>query len=104
MDVQCMAINSQKEILHSWPHRLGSDTWASAASSKTSASQEGMTMKKKKTSARKAAPTRPKKKTASKKPVARVRDTARDKVDGCDVAVTKATLDHELPAAKGGVN
>jgi len=39
----------------------------------------------------------------SKKPVAPVPDTASDDIDGCDVAVTSATLDHELPATKGGV-
>jgi hypothetical protein len=63
-----------------------------------------MTMKKKKSIAGKTKPTRLKKKAASKKPVARVRDTAREEIDGCDVEVTSATLDHDLPAAKGGVN
>lgn len=62
-------------------------------------------MKKKKTSVRKATAAQPKKKAASKKPVARVRDAARqEEIDGCDVAIAHATLDHELPAAKGGVN
>ena len=60
-------------------------------------------MKNKKTNVRKATPTRPKSKPPSKKPVAPVHDTAKDEIDGCDVAVTNATLDHELPAAKGGV-
>ena len=63
-----------------------------------------MTMKKKKTNAKKATPARAKSKPASKKPVAPVRATAREEIDGCDVAVTSATLDHELPVAKGGVN
>jgi hypothetical protein len=51
----------------------------------------------------KAQPTRHKPKSASRKAVPRARGTAKDDVDGCDVAVTKATLDHDLPAAKGGV-
>lgn len=63
-----------------------------------------MKMKKRKTTAKKAKPTRLKSKPASKKAVARVNRVANDEVDGCDVAVTHATLDHELPAAKGGVN
>jgi len=33
----------------------------------------------------------------------RLRRTIREGIDGCDVTVTNATLDHELPAAKGGV-
>ena len=64
-------------------------------------------MKKKTTTAKKAKPTQVKSKPASKKskkPVAGVRGTARHEADGCDVAVTNATLDHELPAAIGGVN
>ena len=61
-------------------------------------------MKKKKITAKKAKPTRAKSKPASKKPVAPVRGKSKDDIDGCDVAVTTATLDHELPAAKGGVN
>ncbi len=60
-------------------------------------------MKKKVTTVRKATPTRLKSKGASKKPVALVHDAAKGEVDGCDVAVAHATLDHELPAAKGGV-
>ena len=63
-----------------------------------------MTMKKKKTTAKKAKPTRMKSKPASKKAVARVNRVANDELDGCDVAITNETLDHELPAAKGGVN
>lgn len=59
---------------------------------------------KKKTNARKATPTRQKSKPASKKTVAPARNAKREEIDGCDVAVTSATLDHELPVAKGGVN
>jgi hypothetical protein len=50
----------------------------------------------------KAQPARHKRKPASRKPVSRVRDT-KEEIDGCDVAIKKATLDHELPVAKGGV-
>ncbi len=60
-------------------------------------------MKKKQATAKKAKPTKRKIKAASRKPVTPVRGTAGEDVDGCDVAVTNATLDHELPAAKGGV-
>jgi len=60
-------------------------------------------MKKKQTTAKKAKPTKLKIKAASRKPVAPVPRTAGEDVDGCDVAVTSATLDHDLPAAKGGV-
>jgi hypothetical protein len=59
-------------------------------------------MKKKQTTAKKAKPTKLKTKAASRKRVAPVPRTGED-TDGCDVAVTRATLDHELPAAKGGV-
>ena len=58
-------------------------------------------MKKTKT-ARKATTKRVKSQRPPKKSVARVRK-AKEEIDGCDVAVTNATLDHELPAAKGGV-
>ena len=54
-------------------------------------------MKKKKATAKKAKTTKLKIKAVS------VPRTAGEDVDGCDVAVTRATLDHELPAAKGGV-
>lgn len=60
-------------------------------------------MKKTKTIVRKAKTKAFKNKRPSKKPLATVRDTAREEIDGCDVAVTNATLDHELPASKGGV-
>jgi hypothetical protein len=59
-------------------------------------------MKKKQTTTKKAKPTRLKTKAASGKLVAPVLRTG-ENIDGCDVAVTGATLDHELPAAKGGV-
>jgi hypothetical protein len=65
--------------------------------------KEDTTMKKKQTTAKKAKPTKLKIKAASKKPVAPVPRTVGEDIDGCDVAVTNATLDHELPAAKGGV-
>jgi hypothetical protein len=60
-------------------------------------------MKKKKTTGEKAKFTKLKIKAAPRKPAAPVPSTASEDVDGCDVAVTSATLDHELPAAKGGV-
>ena len=60
-------------------------------------------MKKKHTTAEKAKPKKLKMKAASRKPVAPVSRTAMEDIDGCDVAVTSATLDHELPPAKGGV-
>ena len=59
-------------------------------------------MKKTKTIVRKAKTKARKNKRPSKKSLATVRD-AREEIDGCDVAVTNATLDHELPASKGGV-
>jgi hypothetical protein len=59
-------------------------------------------MKKKQSTAKKAKPTKLKMKAASRKPVAPVPRTAGEDVDGCDVAVTHATLDHELPVTKGG--
>ena len=68
-----------------------------------SRSQEDTTMKKKHTTAKKMKPTKLKIKAASRKPVPRVPRTVGEDVDGCDVAVTNATLDHDLPAAKGGV-
>jgi hypothetical protein len=60
-------------------------------------------MKKKQTTAKKARPTKLKIKAAFRKAVAPVPRTAREDVDGCGVTVTSATLDHDLPAAKGGV-
>ena len=60
-------------------------------------------MKKKQTTAKKTKPTKLKIKAASRKPIARVPRTVSEDVDGCAVAVTNATLDHDLPAAKGGV-
>jgi hypothetical protein len=60
-------------------------------------------MKKKRSTAKKAKPTKVKIKARSRKPVAPVPRTAGEDVDGCDVAVTSATLDHDLPAAKGGI-
>ena len=60
-------------------------------------------MKKKQTTAKKARSTKLKIKAASRKPVAPVPRVAGEDVDGCDVDVTSATLDHELPEAKGGV-
>jgi len=60
-------------------------------------------MKKKQTTAKKAKPTKRKIKAASRKPVAPLHRTVSEDIDGCDVAVTNATLDHDLPAAKGGV-
>jgi hypothetical protein len=61
-------------------------------------------MKKKQTTVKKAKPKRPKIRAASKRQVApRPRMVGKD-LDGCDVAVTNATLDHELPAAEGGVD
>jgi hypothetical protein len=58
---------------------------------------------KKQTTAKKTKQTKLKIKAASRKPVARISRTVGEDVDGCDVAVTNATLDHDLPAAKGGV-
>jgi hypothetical protein len=60
-------------------------------------------MNKKQTTVKKAKPKRRKIKAPSRKQVAPVPRTAGKDLDGCDVAVTNATLDHELPAAKGGV-
>ena len=60
-------------------------------------------MKKTKIHARKPRPARQKSKPASRKPVALARGSAREEIDGCDVAVTNATLDHDLPASKGGM-
>lgn len=60
-------------------------------------------MKKKHTTAKKVKRTKRKIKTTSRKTVVRFPRTVGQDVDGCDVAVTNATLDHELPPAKGGV-
>ncbi len=63
-------------------------------------------MKKKQTTAKKAKPTKLKIRAASRKPVAPVAPVPRivgEDIDGCDVAVSNATLDHDLPAARGGV-
>jgi hypothetical protein len=60
-------------------------------------------MKKKQTRAKKAKPTKRKSNAASRKAVAPVPRIVGEDIDGCDVAVTNATLDHDLPAAKGGV-
>jgi hypothetical protein len=60
-------------------------------------------MKKKQTIAKKAKPTKLRIKAASRKQAAPFRRTVSDDQDGCDVAVINATLDHELPPAKGGV-
>ena len=60
-------------------------------------------MKKKQISARQAKATKLKIKAASRKPGAPVPRTTGEDIDGCDVAVTNATLDHELPPTKGGV-
>jgi len=60
-------------------------------------------MKKKQSRAKKAKSAKLKIKPPSKKTVPRVSSSADEDVDGCDVAVTNATLDHDLPAAKGGV-
>jgi hypothetical protein len=60
-------------------------------------------MKKKQTAAKKAKPSKLKIKAVSKRPVAAARRTVGEDIDGCDVAVTNAALDHDLPAAKGGV-
>jgi hypothetical protein len=60
-------------------------------------------MKKRHTTAKKAKHSKRKIKTASRKTVVRVSRTVGEDVDGCDVAVTNATLDHDLPEAKGGV-
>jgi len=60
-------------------------------------------MKKKQTTAKKVKPAKLKTKVLSRKPVAPIHRTVGEDVDGCDVAVTNATLDHDLPAAKGGV-
>jgi hypothetical protein len=68
-----------------------------------SPSQEVATMKKKQTIVKKSKHKRRKIKSASRKTVVRVSRTVGEDVDGCDVAVTNATLDHDLPAAKGGV-
>jgi hypothetical protein len=65
--------------------------------------EEGTTMKKKQTAARKTRHTKRKIKTPSRKTVVHVPRSVGEDVDGCDVAVTIATLDHELPAARGGV-
>ena len=59
-------------------------------------------MKKTKTIARKAKTKRLKSNRPQKKHHATVRKTE-EEIDGCDVAVTNATLDHELPASKGGM-
>lgn len=60
-------------------------------------------MKKKRTTAHKSKPTKVKIKAPYRKAVVSVPHTAAEDVDGCDVAVKSATLDHDLPAAKGGV-
>ena len=60
-------------------------------------------MKKKQTTAKKAKPTKLKKKAPLRRPVAPIPRKVGEDIDGCDVAITNATLDHELPAAKGGV-
>jgi hypothetical protein len=60
-------------------------------------------MKKKQTIVKKSKHKIRKIKSASRKTVVRVSRTVGEDVDGCDVAVTNATLDHDLPAAKGGV-
>jgi hypothetical protein len=64
---------------------------------------EDTPMKKKQTTAKKAKSKKLKIKAASRKRVAPVPRTVGEDIDGCDVAVTNATLDHDLPAAKGGV-
>jgi len=60
-------------------------------------------MKKKQTTAKKAKPTKRKSIAASRKAVAPAPRIVGEDIDGCDVAVTNATLDHDLPPAKGGV-
>ncbi len=60
-------------------------------------------MKKKHATAKKAKPTKLKIKAVSRKSVVPVPRIVAEDIDGCDVAVTNATLDHDLPAAKGGV-
>jgi hypothetical protein len=65
--------------------------------------QEVTTMKNKRTPVKKAKHTKRKIKTSSRKAVVRFRRTIGEEIDGCDVTVTNATLDHELPAARGGL-
>ena len=60
-------------------------------------------MEKKRTTVKKAKRTKRKTETSSRKTVVRVPRAVGEDIDGCDVAVTNATLDHDLPAAKGGV-
>jgi hypothetical protein len=60
-------------------------------------------MKKKKTTAKKAKPTKLRTQAASRKSVVPVPRAGGKDLDGCDVAIATATLDHELPPAKGGV-
>jgi len=60
-------------------------------------------MKKKHSAVKKAKRTKSRIKAASRKAVGSVPRTVGKDIDGCDVAVTNATLDHELPPAKGGV-
>lgn len=60
-------------------------------------------MKKKRATVHKSKPTKVKIKAPSRKTVTPVPRTEGEDVDGCDVGVTSATLDHDLPAAKGGV-
>jgi hypothetical protein len=57
-------------------------------------------MKKETTSSKNAKSTKLKVKAT---PVASAPRTSGEDVDGCDVIVTNATLDHDLPPSRGGV-
>lgn len=61
-------------------------------------------MTKKHPSAKKPKPAKLIARATSRKPILPVPGTGGDDIDGCDVVVTNATLDHELPSAIGGVD